>query len=174
MFLENNNVENGAEDKMAFVIGDTKYCQIQPADCHFYMTEDSSLLYNGLRGDYSVLLGGNWRFELLVDHSTGLCTQIQSFLHKLEVTCVPLELPKAERKDLYFTRRAALEPGCGCHYFPFQRNAFWDKENRILCFGDPHSNGKAVEFTPKIIAVIDHKQLMCVYLILDDLQVHLD
>ncbi len=162
-------MQNGSKRNMDFVIGDTKYCSVHAADGHFYMTEDSSLLYNGLQGDYSVLLGGNWRFELIVDSRTGLCTQVQSFLGKLEVTYTTLTLPKSADKDLYFVREEALASGCGCHYFPFQNKAFWDKERKILCFGDPHSNGEAVEFTPKVIAVVDHKQLMCVYLLLDDL-----
>lgn len=36
-------------------------------------------------GDYSILLGGNWRFELIVDSSTGLCVKFQSLLDELKV-----------------------------------------------------------------------------------------
>lgn len=76
--------------KINFIIGDTKYCQINIFNYNFYIAEDNSLLYNGLHGDYSVLLGGNWHFELIVDSFTGLCTQMQSFLNELEVTYVYL------------------------------------------------------------------------------------
>ena len=154
---------------MNFIIGDSKYCQYKTSDYHFYITEDTSLLYNGLRGGYSVLLGGNWRFELIVDSLTGLCTHIQSFLGKLEVTYTTLKLPEYESKDLYFTKEEPLYPGGGCYYFPFASKAFWDAQGRVLCFGDPDSKGNAVEFTPKTIAVIDKKRLMCVYLLLDDI-----
>ncbi len=166
---EDNSIQNAAEIKMHFVIGDTKYYQMNTSDHNFYIAEDSSLLYNGLHGDFSVLLGGNWRFELIVDSSTGLCTQMQSFLNELEVTYTSLQLPKSKHKDLYFVSEEAMKPGCGCHYFPFANRAFWDEEKKILCYGDVNSNGEAVEFTSKTIAVIENKQLMCVYLVLDDI-----
>lgn len=171
-FLKNKKgvpMQNITETKMEFVIGDTKYCKMNTADCRFYIAEDTSLLYDGLHGDYSVLLGGNWRFELIVDSYTGLCTQMQSFLNKLEVTHTALKLPKSQHKDLYFVGEESLEPGCGCHYFPFANKAFWDEEKKILCYGDTNSDGEAVEFTSKTIAVIKNKRLMCVYLVLDNI-----
>ena len=66
------------------------------------LEDDSSLLYDGLHGNYSVLIGGNWRFELVVDTSTGLCTQIRSFLQQMSVIEADLVLPKSEKKDLFF------------------------------------------------------------------------
>lgn len=171
-FLNNkkeNSIKNVTKSKMDFVIGDSKYCQHNASDYHFYMADDTSLLYNGMYGDYSVLLGGNWRFELVVDSLTGLCTYVQSFLEKLEVTYTTLELPKSKAKDLYFVRENPLNPGGGCHYFPFANKAFWDSQREILCYGNPNSTGEAIEFMPKMIAVIEKKQLMCIYLILDDI-----
>lgn len=171
-FLNNkkgNSMKNVEKSEMDFIIGDSKYCQHNTSDYHFYIAEDTSLLYNGMHGDYSVLLGGNWRFELIVDSFTGLCTHVQSFLKKLEVTYTTLELPKYESKDLYFAKEGSLEPGGGCHYFPFANKAFWDARGRTLCYGDPNSKGDAVEFTSKTIAIIDKKRLMCVYLLLDDI-----
>ncbi len=163
-------MQNIVENKSDFVIGDTQYYQLDPESRHFYLAEDTSLLYHGLQGDYSVLLGGNWRFELVVDCLTGLCTQVQGFLYGLEVTYAALELPKSELKDLYFISEKPLVSGGGCYYLPFAKKAFWDAEKKILCYGDPHSNGEAVEFTSKTIAVIENKRLMCVYLILDDMR----
>ena len=136
----------------------------------FYIADDTSLLYSGLDGDYSVLLGGNWRFELVVDSQTGLCTHIQSFLENLEVTDADLTLPMAVSKDLYFAEESSLEPGGGCHYHPFSNTAFWDKKKKVLCFGDPDGQGEAVEFTPKTIAVIKENQLKSIFLNLDGMK----
>ncbi len=141
-----------------------------PSESAFYIADDTSLLYSGLDGDYSVLLGGNWRFELVVDSQTGLCTHIQSFLEKLEVTDADLTLPMAVSKDLYFADESSLEPGGGCHYHPFSNTAFWDKKKKVLCFGDPDGQGEAVEFTPKTIAVIKENQLKSIFLNLDGMK----
>ena len=141
-----------------------------PSESAFYIADDTSLLYSGLDGDYSVFLGGNWRFELVVDSQTGLCTHIQSFLENLEVTDADLTLPMAVSKDLYFANERSLEPGSGCHYHPFSNTAFWDKKKKILCFGDPDGQGEAVEFTPKTIAVIKENQLKSIFLNLDGMK----
>ena len=154
-------------NKMHFIIEDPTYCTLIPSDSNFYLTKDSSLLYNGLQGDFSVFLGGNWRFELIVDSKTGLCTHIQSFLKKLEVTVANLDLPDSVVKDLFFVSETPLESGCGCHYYPFVNMAFWDEKKKILCFGDPGIKGDAIEFTPKTIAIIKDTQLKSMYLTLD-------
>lgn len=155
---------------MYFYIDGTKYRNMIPSESAFYIADDTSLLYSGLDGDYSVLLGGNWRFELVVDSQTGLCTHIQSFLEKLEVTDADLTLPMAVSKDLYFADESSLEPGGGCHYHPFSNTAFWDKKKKVLCFGDPDGQGEAVEFTPKTIAVIKENQLKSIFLNLDGMK----
>lgn len=152
---------------MHFYIGEPKYRSIIPHDSTFYIADDTSLLYTGLDGDYSVLLGGNWRFELVVDSQTGFCTHIQSFLKNLEVTDANLDLPNAVCKDLYLADESSLEPGGGCHYLPFDNMAFWDIKKKVLCFGDPGYKGEAVEFTPKTIAVVKDNQLKSVFLNLD-------
>ena len=159
--------KNAKTSKMYFSIGEPKYCRLIPSNSTFYLAEDSSLMYNGLQGDFSVLLGGNWRFELIVDSQTGLCTHMQSFLKKLEVTAANLDLPDPIIKDLFFACENPLEPGCGCQYHPFNNMAFWDEKKKILCCGDPSSKGEAVEFTPKTIAIIKDTQLKCMYLALD-------
>lgn len=164
---EKDKQENTKTSKMFFSIEDPKYFRLIPSNSGFCLTEDSSLLYNGLKGDFSVLLGGNWRFELIVDSQTGLCTHLQCFLKKLEVTAASLDLPDSIIKDLYFVGEKPLEPGCGCHYLPFNNMAFWDEKKKILCYGDPSSNGEAVEFTPKTIAIIKDAQLKCMFLDLD-------
>lgn len=154
---------------MYFVIEDPKYCRLISPDSTFCLADDSSLLYNGLHGDFSVLLGGNWRFELIVDSQTGLCTHIQSFLKGMEVIADSLDIPDSAKKDLHFVGEKPLEPGCGCHYHPFSNMTFWDEEKKTLCFGDPCSKGEAIEFTPKTIAIIKDNQLKSMYLILDGL-----
>ena len=154
---------------MMFSIGEPKYCKLVPPDSSFYLDEDSSLLYNGLQGDFSVLLGGNWRFELIVDSQTGLCTHMQSFLKQLEVRAANLDLPDPIATDLYFVGENPLEHGGGCHYHPFDNMAFWDEKKKILCCGDPHSKGEAVEFTPKTIAMLQEGQLKSIYLVLDSI-----
>ena len=164
---EDKQEKNGKICNMYFAIEDPKYCRLIPPDSTFYLADDSSLLYNGLQGNFSVLLGGNWRFELIVDSQTGLCTHMQSFLKKLEVTAANLDLPDSTKKDLYFVGEKPLEPGCGCHYHPFNNMAFWDEKKKILCYGDPCSKGEAVEFTPKTIAIINDTQLKSMYLVLD-------
>ena len=155
---------------MYFYIDGTKYRNMISSESAFYIADDTSLLYSGLDGDYSVLLGGNWRFELVVDSQTGLCTHIQSFLENLEVTDADLTLPMAVSKDLYFADESSLEPGGGCHYHPFSNTAFWDKKKKVLCFGDPDCQGEAVEFTPKTIAVIKENQLKSIFLNLDGMK----
>ena len=152
--------------KMLFSIEGTKYCRFIPPDSSFFLAKDSSLLYRGLQGDFSVFLGGNWRFELIVDSHTGLCTHIQSYLKKMEVKARSLDLPDSIVRDLYFVSSNTLEHGGGCHYHPFLNMAFWDGMKKLLCFGDPNSKGEAIEFTPKTIAIIKDAQLKSMYLVL--------
>ena len=84
-------------NKIEFMIGDL-YDRDSVKDRNdFYLTEDRSLLYQSTtNGDYSILLGGNWRFELIVDSSTGLCIKFQSFLDELKVLHKPLVLPESK------------------------------------------------------------------------------
>lgn len=168
---KNNKQENDERTgKMLFSVGESRYCRLIPSDSTFYLEDDSSLMYNGLQGDFSVLLGGNWRFELIVDSKTGFCTHIASFLKELEVTAADLNLPKSVVKDLFFAREKPLEPGGGCRYYPFYNKAFWDENKKILCYGNPDSNGEAIEFTPKTVAIIDETRLKCIYLVLDGIE----
>ena len=134
----------------------------------FYLAKDKSLMYTKSTGDYSVYLGGNWRFELIVDSATGVCQKFQSFLGKLNPKNKPLILPQAKKSSLIFVSDE-LTPFDGCRYSPFDDKAFWDYENRILCIGNPDASGDAVEFTPKTIAVIRNERLECMYLLLDSI-----
>lgn len=156
-------------NQISFAVGDSILPVQQNSHADFFLTKDKSLLYSGSLGDYSVLLGGNWRFELIVDSSTGLCVKIQCFLDELNVICTALELPQYQIKNVYVTSDEPLSPSCGCHYYPFEDNVFWDAQKHILCIGNPNSVGEAVEFTPKTVAVIKNGKLFCVYLILDSL-----
>ena len=94
-------------NKIEFMIGDL-YDRDSVKDRNdFYLTEDRSLLYQSTtNGDYSILLGGNWRFELIVDSSTGLCIKFQSFLDELKVLHKPLVLLKVAR--CFFLEKVAI------------------------------------------------------------------
>ena len=89
-------------NKIEFMIGDL-YDRDSVKDRNdFYLTEDRSLLYQSTtNGDYSILLGGNWRFELIVDSSTGLCIKFQSFLDELKVLHKPLVLPESKARRVF-------------------------------------------------------------------------
>lgn len=172
-FLNNKKKSNInreiSTEQIAFAIGNNISLDEQYFKDDFLLTKDKSLLYSKSSGDYSVLLGGNWRFELIIDSSTGLCMKIQCFLDELNVSYTVLELPKSQRKSVYITSDEPLSPACGCHYFPFRDAAYWDSQKYILCIGSPNSAGEAVEFSNKTIAVIEKEKLMCVYLVLDSL-----
>lgn len=71
---------------------------------------------------------------------------------------------------MFFGSDKQLESGAGCHYFPFNNDAFWDAEKRILCFGKPDANGRGVEFTPHIVALISEGRLNAVFMDLSDLE----
>lgn len=149
---------------MIFEIKKKKYYDLISPGSKYYLTDDSSLLYNGLNGDFSIILGGNWRFELLVDSYTGLCTCVQCFLDKIVMGYVDLIIPDFEKGDLFIVDRNQLEYGCGCQYLSINNTVFWDKNRKILCYGDRKCKGDPVEFTLGIIAVINDRQLKCLYL----------
>lgn len=157
-------------NQIEFVVGDFIVSGEQDFNGDFFVTKDKSLLYSKQSsGDYSVLLGGNWRFELIVDSSTGLCVKVQCFLDELSVKYTALEIPQSQRKNIYVISNELLSPGCGCHYFPFEDIAFWDHKKHLLCIGNPYSGGQAVEFTNKTIAIIEDGKLICVYLSLNSI-----
>ena len=162
--LLNLKGDNMGKQKMFFMIDDPKFWNLIHSENNFKLEDDSSLLYDGLRGNYSVLIGGNWRFELVVDSSTGLCTQIRSFLQQMSVIEADLVLPKSEKKDLFFYSNSDLVAGGGCHYFPFQNSAFWDEKKKILCYGNPNSEGQKVHFIPQVYAIIKSGQLKCIFM----------
>ena len=157
-------------NKIEFMIGDL-YDRDSVKDRNdFYLTEDRSLLYQSTtNGDYSILLGGNWRFELIVDSSTGLCIKFQSFLDELKVSHRTIDLPESTPKKIFFTSNDVLSPGGGCHYFPFENKVYWDERKSILCIGNPNIEGEVVEFVPQTISVIRNGQIVCLYLILGNI-----
>ena len=162
-FLKNND-GNMQKQKMIFRVEDAKYRVLIPSENNFLLADDSSLLYEGLCGDYSVLVGGNWRFELVVDTQTGLCTQIRCFLQQMDVTGADLVLPKSEEKDLFFCSDIGIVAGGGCLYYPFRNSIFWDEKKRILCYGDPNAEGQTISFIPQVYAIIDSGQLKCIFM----------
>ncbi|MFQ7169017.1 MAG: hypothetical protein ACLSUX_06985 [Christensenellales bacterium] len=157
-------------NKIEFMIGDL-YDRDSVKDRNdFYLTEDRSLLYQSTtNGDYSILLGGNWRFELIVDSSTGLCIKFQSFLDELKVLHKPLVLPESKARRVFIKSGEMLFPGEGCHYHPFSNKVYWDERKNILCIGNPESIGEVIEFAPHIIMVVKSHQLHCLYLTLNNI-----
>ena len=69
---------------------------------HFSFTQDQSLLYPTNGADFSVLLGGNWRFELMVKSSSGKCLAFQAFLGELNIERICLEFPIGHKGELFF------------------------------------------------------------------------
>lgn len=156
--------------KINFLIGDSYSNELSKNKNGFYLTQDKSLLYQSTtKGDYSILLGGNWRFELIVDSSTALCVKFQCFLDELKASRKSLILPKSNAKNVIIRSDDKLFSGEGCHYYPFEDNAHWDESKKILCIGNPDSIGEAVEFTPGITVVLKNHQLVCLYLKLNNI-----
>ncbi|MBO4988929.1 MAG: hypothetical protein J6D37_01220 [Clostridia bacterium] len=131
---------------------------------YFYLAEDKSLLYNKSGGDFSILLGGNWRFELMADSSTGKCVKYQSLLAKLRFQESVLCLPTSKRGEVFFKSNDELMYSSGCHYLPFEDKVYYDREKQIMCIGMKDRDGCAIEFTEGIIAVINNQQLLAIYL----------
>lgn len=135
----------------------------------FNLSPDSSLLYSGRGGDYSILLNGNWHFELMVDSRTGLCTHAQCFLRGLNVSTGSIHLPGASPADLYFSGDDPLEPWTGCHYQMSASDVIWDSVQEMLFIGNQTATGDAVEFAPNNIAIIDGNKLIGLCLVLKDI-----
>ena len=162
--------KNISMNRIEFVIGDFYSSDSVKDENFFYLTKDKSLLYKTtINGDYSILLGGNWRFELIVDSSTGLCIKFQSFLDELKVLHKPLMLPESKARRVFINSDEMLYPGEGCHYHPFVNRAYWDERKKILCIGNPDEVGEVVEFTPYITMVVKRCQLVCIYLNLNNI-----
>ncbi len=157
-------------NKIEFVIGDF-YAESSNSNTNsFCLANDSSLLYqSAIYGNYSILLGGNWRFELIVDSHTCLCIKFQSFLDGMKVLHQPLLLPESKARKVFVKSNDAMHPGEGCHYHPFTNVVCWDDKKKILCIGNPESNGEAIEFVPNATMVIKNHQLLCIYLELSNI-----
>lgn len=156
-------------NRIQFMIGDLYDSDFVKDRNGFYLAEDKSLMYQStIDGDYSILLGGNWRFELIVDSFTGLCIKFQSFLDELKVLYKPLVLPESKARRVFVKSGEKLYPREGCHYHPFVNKAYWDEKKNILCIGNPNMVGEAIEFAPHIIMVVKRYQLVCLYLNLNN------
>lgn len=158
------------QPNMSFSIGE-QYDIDTAKTSKFLLAQDKSLLYSAdLASDYSVLLGGNWRFELCVDSQTGLCVKILGFLDKLRVNVRNIEIPISVTKKLYFHSDEQINSGEGCHYFPFSCEVFWDTKRQILAVGDMNGEGEHIEFAPHIVATISKNQILCIYMDLSYIQ----
>lgn len=157
-------------NKIEFMIGDLYDSDSVKERNGFYLMKDRSLLYQSTtNGDYSILLGGDWRFELIVDSSTGLCVKFQSFLDELKVLHKPLVLPESKARRVFIKSDEMLYSGEGCHYHPFSNKVYWDERKNILCIGNPEAIGEVIEFAPHITMVVKRHQLLCLYLTLNNI-----
>lgn len=152
---------------MRFEIGAVRTC----GDGHYRLTSDTSLFCVGVeKGDFSVYLAGNWRFELSVDSNSGVCRGIYGFMSKLTARQAVLEVPEAEPKTLICKSGRLSADNVGC-YCPWPSNSvLFDQRRKVLCLGNPENDGEAVEFADRTVAVIKDGRLVCVYLKLDNIE----
>jgi len=138
---------------------------------YFTLHEDGSLLYSDKSGSYSVFLGDNWRYELLVDSGTGKCVGYSSLLYQMPVVLKSIFLPTAEKRELYFVESedSPLEEYSGCSYKPFTDVVYFDKEKALLCIGEVGAGGNHIEFADNIIATVENSVLKCLYLKLENI-----
>lgn len=156
-----NYMENNQQNKRKNMLFKYNILQNNPQGI-FSLEDDKSLLYSIKGGDFSVLLGDDWRFELNVDSNTGKCINIQGLLVGL-IKDTDLEVPKKVIGELFFCNDE-LTPGTGCQYFPFKSGVFYDSKKQILCIGEKDTKGMSIEFADKIIAVIENEDLKAIYL----------
>ncbi len=155
---------------MKFDVGDKYYIDDMNLSC-FKLCVDSSLLYNNYLDDFSIYnisLGGNWRFQLIVDSNTGRCVKFESYLNGMVIKKSSVSIAESERRKLYFLTDEKMQMGSGCYYVPFSNEVCYDETKKILCFGNRNAIGVAIEFAPKIIAVVNDGDLKCIYLLLND------
>lgn len=150
--------------------GNMQFKYIIKENCNtgfFSIMKDCSLLYSTKGGNFTVLLGGDWRFELNVDNTTGRCINFQGTVIG-NIQEKNLKIPSYYKGDLFFCYESDLLIGSGCHYYFIDDCAYYDSIQKVLCVGNPCSTGTAIEFTDKIIAVISDNALVAIYLDLKD------
>ncbi len=128
----------------------------------FSLMKDCSLLYS-TGGNFTILLGGDWRFELNVDSATGRCINFQGTLIG-DIQEKNLKIPTYYKGDLFFCYEGKLLIGSGYHYHLIDDCAYYDSIQKILCVGNPYLTGTAIEFTDKTVAVICDNILIAIYL----------
>lgn len=133
----------------------------------FSIMADHSLLYSTQGGNFSVLLGGDWRFELNVDGNTGRCINFQGTMIG-DIQEKDMEIPSHHKGDVFLYRKDKFLIGSGCQYPFIEDHAYYDSIHKILCVGNPYSNGTAIEFADKTVAVICNNTLIAMYLDLKD------
>ena len=133
----------------------------------FSIMKDRSLLYSTQGGNFSILLGGDWRFELNVDRNTDRCINFQGTLIG-NIQENEFEIPPHHKGNLYFRHNDEIVIGSGCHYLFIENNLYCNSTREVLCVGNPHSEGIAIEFADKIIAVVHDNNLVAIYLNMKD------
>ena len=156
----NNSIQ---DNNMYFEYIITKNC----INGSFSIMNDKSLLYSTKGGDFSILLNGDWRFELNIDSHTGKCINFQGLLLG-SIVNANLNIPQRNKGCLFFRKNEELLSGTGCHYLMMDENVYYDSIKKVLCIGNPFSNGVAIEFAEKIIAIICNGCLTAIYVDLKD------
>ena len=133
----------------------------------FSLKKDGSLLYSTKGGDFTILLGGDWRFELNIDIATRRCINFHGTLIG-NIQERKLEIPSYRKGDLFFDYEGKFLAGSGCHYLCIDNHAYYDSIQKVLCVGNPCLSGVAIEFTDRIIAVLCDNILVAIYLDLKD------
>lgn len=156
---------------MRFIIGETIEGALNKPN-YFTLHKDGSLLYSDKGASYSVILGDNWRYELLVDHMSGKCVGYSSLLYQMPIEIKSIPSLTSEKKSLYFieAENSPLDQHSGCSYTPFINKAYFDKEKSVLCIGDIGAQGEHIEFADNIIATVEDSSLKCLYLKLENIK----
>ncbi len=131
----------------------------------FSLYKDSSfysLIYSKPLGDFTILLGGDWRLEISVDSRTGKCICFQGNMVG-NIKELNLNIPSSRKGDLFFRYQNYIA-GTGCHYLSIIDNIYYDSKEKIVCIGNPLTEGIAIEFTENTIVVLSDDKLVAVYL----------
>lgn len=159
----------GKQENMKFEYKITGEC----VGGHFSVMKDRSLLYSACDRCFSVLPGGDWRFELNVDCETRRCINFQGTLIG-NIQKKDLNIPCRRKGELFFRSDEKLIAGTGCHYLFIADCAYYDPVRKILCVGDPSASGVAIEFADNTTAVICDKNLAAIYADLKDAYIEND
>lgn len=148
-----------------------------------YIVEDTSVLFKesieikedfSFREiDFSILLGGNWRFSLDACSKTGKCIVFICFLDTSKYKAEKLIIPQNRKGELFFVPDDIMERGSGTHYFPFENTCYYDETADVICYGNPYIHGETIEFATNTYAVLRAEQLVAIYIKISNIKEYL-